>query len=133
MKHATEDTLGSGQNYRRKGLQVMGEGHDLLCFEKGRVAIFSAVTKGRVIIFHAIIQYRNWKILKKFSIGKYSQCNKESNSGSTDQGESDDASHHSKEIICEVSEQKSTTDSSPDENGLVLPRFTHYRLRKTYF
>ena len=29
--------------------------HDFLCFEKGRVAIFSAVTSGRVMIFHAII------------------------------------------------------------------------------
>ena len=26
------------------GLQIIGEGHDFLCFEKGRVAIFSAVT-----------------------------------------------------------------------------------------
>ena len=76
------------------------------------------------------------------TIGKYSQREKESDSGSTDQGESDDASHHSKEIICEVSEQKSTTDSSPGENGPLLPGFTQlrsgriamdYRLRKTYF
>ena len=46
------------------------------------------------------------------------------------------------EVICEVLDQKSTTDSSADENGLIFPGFTQlrsgriamdYRLRKTYF
>ena len=31
------------------------QGHNFLCFEKGRVTIFLAVTKGRVLIFQAII------------------------------------------------------------------------------
>ena len=35
-----------------------------LYFEKGRVAIFSAVTWERVIIFHAIIYYKNFFVLR---------------------------------------------------------------------
>ena len=28
---------------RKGGLQIIGEGHDILCYEKGRVTIFSSV------------------------------------------------------------------------------------------
>ena len=41
--------------YPGEGLQEKWEGHHFLCFEKGRVTIFSAVTKGRVISFHGIV------------------------------------------------------------------------------
>ena len=72
-----------------------------------------------------------------------SQCNIESDSCSADQSESDDANYCSEEIICEASYQKSTTDSSRDENGPIFPGFNtrlrsgrvvvDYRLRKHTF
>ena len=40
------------RNYQGR-LQIMGKG--FLCFEKGRVTMFSAVTEERVIVSHAII------------------------------------------------------------------------------
>ena len=48
--------LGGVRNYQGgRVANNRGEGHEFLCFEKGRVAIFSAVTSGRVMTFHVII------------------------------------------------------------------------------
>ena len=94
---------------------------------------FSALIKGGSQFFMPYFSVKIWK---------NSQCNKESDSGSKDPGEPDDANHYNKEIIYEASDQKITASSSPDENGPIFPRFTQlrsertavdYRLRKTYF
>ena len=102
--------------------------------EKGRITIFSAVTKETVIICHAIIQYQKLdnihNVIKKVTVAVQIKVNLMMQVITI------------KKYFVKYLNRKGTTDLSPDENDPVLPGFTQlrsgrialdYRLRKHTF